>query len=300
MKRKAVRLGPSTLVISLPSKWIKEQKLGPGSELDLIEDNNKIIISTNEIEEKKVVEIDLSNNQVLHKRILAAKYMEGYDEITIKVKDAKQARQIQQRVDGLIGMEIIEQTKERLVLKDMGTNDKETLQNIVRRIFFLLKTISDDSLEAIEKKEKNLEYLEDMEKNVNKFTEYCFRVLNKKGYHNKNQTAIQYAMIFLLENLGDEYKDLVKYINNEKITLSDELTAIFKEIHTYHESMEKLYFKYSHEDAEKLAKTRDRLITKTTALIKKTKNPKEAIILKLFENIISTIIKVMNELMNLN
>ena len=300
MKRKAVRLGPSTLVVSLPSKWIKEQKVNPGSELDIVENNNKLTISTNEQEEFKNIEINLCNTPILHKRILAAKYMEGYDEITIKVKDAKQARAIQNRVDGLIGMEIIEQTKEKLVLKDMGTNDKENIQNIIRRIFFLLKTISNDSLEAIKNKEQNLEYLEDMEKNVNKFTEYCFRVLNKKGYQDKTQTAIQYCMIFLLENLGDEYKDVVKFINNEKIILSEELTAIFKDINKYHEDVEKLYFKYSHEDAEKLAKTRDKLISKTTTLIKKTKNPKEAIILKLFENIISTIIKIMNELMNLN
>ena len=300
MKRKTVRLGPSTLVVSLPSKWSKEQQLKPGSELDVTEEDNKLIISTEQVEVKKTVELDLSNTPILHKRILASKYMEGYDEIIITVKDAKQARQIQKRVDGLIGMEIIEQTKDRLVLKDMGTNDNETLQNITRRIFFLLKTISDDSLEAIKKKEKNLEYLEDMEKNVNKFTEYCFRVLNKKGFENKNQTAIQYTMIFLLENLGDEYKDLVKYINDEKIVLSDELTNIFKEIHTYHESMEKLFFKYSHADAEKLAKTRDKLVAKTASLLKKTHNTKEAVIIKLFDNIISTIIKVMNELMNLN
>ena len=52
MKRKLVRQGSSTLMISLPSKWVKSNNLDKGSEIDIDEKENVLEISVERKEKK--------------------------------------------------------------------------------------------------------------------------------------------------------------------------------------------------------------------------------------------------------
>ena len=45
MKRKVNRVGQNTLTVSLPSKWVKENDVKQGDELEIIEEHNKILLS---------------------------------------------------------------------------------------------------------------------------------------------------------------------------------------------------------------------------------------------------------------
>jgi len=180
-----------------------------------------------------------------------------------------------------------------LLLKDISTSAEEDIDAISKRIIYLLQSISDETLNALKKGEKDLEYLEDMEKNINKFTEYCFRVLNKKGYPKK--VGVMYCMIFLFETLGDDYKRLI--IDLERFKTNPKLTALFEKINSYHHDMTRLYLKYTKEKGLALAKVHDGLIVRTSNGLKSA-NSSAAIILKDYEHIISTIIRIMNELMN--
>ena len=45
MKRKVAQIGPATLMVSLPSKWVKRNKVKKGQEVDVIEDNTKLTVS---------------------------------------------------------------------------------------------------------------------------------------------------------------------------------------------------------------------------------------------------------------
>src|SRR3989339_979242 len=46
MKRRVVMRGPSTLGVSLPSKWVKSRGIKKGDEIDLIEVDGNILIGT--------------------------------------------------------------------------------------------------------------------------------------------------------------------------------------------------------------------------------------------------------------
>ena len=53
MKRKLVKQGAATMMISLPSKWIKENSLEKGSEVELEEEGSSVMISVDKKEKKK-------------------------------------------------------------------------------------------------------------------------------------------------------------------------------------------------------------------------------------------------------
>lgn len=300
MKRKVVRLGPATLVVSLPSKWIKKYNINSGDELELDEEGSNLLIQTQGGMKKEKAIVDVSKVELLMKRIIVSKYIKGNDEIEVKVDSLQKSRAIQKRVDELIGVEIIEQGKDYLIIKDIGGLQEDNFDSIIRRVFHLLHTISDEVLQSIQNKDVDLEYLLDAESNVNKFTDYAFRLLSKKGYTDPRKTASMYCIIFLLEELGDEYKHLISYINNNKLKLNKELTELFEEINSYHNDFERLFLNFNYPEAIKLATERDNIMKEINNLLSKSKNKEDILLLKHFEQITETIVKSMGQLLNLN
>src|SRR3989338_8139782 len=245
MKRKIVKLGPATLVISLPNKWVRKFNIVAGNELEVVEEEKGLIIKTESNFKTEKEFLDFTKINKLLKRILASKYTKGTDEIEIKIDSLEKSRIIQKRVDEMIGMEVIEQSKDRLLIKDIQGTNIENFDNILRRVLYLINSLSEESLKSISKKETDLEYLQDIEKNINKFTDYCFRILNKKGYANYKNTSAMYCIIYLLEDLADEYKNLISYINENKIKLNNKLILIYSKIDDYYKNLQKLFLKFS-------------------------------------------------------
>ena len=79
MKRKLVKLGESTIMISLPQKWINKFNLKKGDEIELEEKDNMIEITTDLKTEIKEKEIELNGMDPYSvKRYLSALYKTGY------------------------------------------------------------------------------------------------------------------------------------------------------------------------------------------------------------------------------
>jgi len=240
--------------------------------------------------------LDFNEIDTLLKRLVVAKYMKGCDEIEVHFDSLEKSRIVQDRVDELIGMEIVEQDRRRLLLKDIGGSKEENSETILRRILYLLHSISEESLEAFKKQETNLAYLEDMERNVNKFSEYCIRWVNKYGHLNSQKTAVHYCFLFLLEDLGDDYKKLISYIDQNKLKLSKSLIETYTEMNSYYQNLERLCLKFNLKKAAELANERDGIIKKIERKIADTRSTKEVVILKHFEAITDKIIKISGEL----
>jgi len=294
MKRKVVKLGPSTLVVSLPRKWIKKCNVDAGDELDIEERQRSIIVTTEKEDSIERDTLDFTKHDSLIKRILASRYLKGTDEIEVRVNTREKARTVQKRVDEMIGMEVIEQGKERLLIKAMGTGTEDDLDKIMQRVFFLLHTLSEDSLKAMRTGEKDLSYLSDMEENINRFTDYAFRMLNKRGHTNARKTAVIYCTLYLLEEIGDDYKKINKHVEKTKTNY----VSLFERIHNFFLTLEKNFRKFSYDNAINLAKERDSIIKEIRTLQEGAKKD-ELIFLSHAENLTDNIIKVMGQQLNL-
>ncbi|MBS3168700.1 phosphate uptake regulator PhoU [Candidatus Woesearchaeota archaeon] len=300
MKRKVVKLGPATLVVSLPNKWTRKFGIVAGEEVELVEQNRDLLIKTNRDFKVERDVLDFIKIDHLLKRILASRYVRGCEEIEIKFDNLEKSRIIQKRVGEMIGMEIIEQNKDRLLVKDMQGITQDNFDSVLRRVLFLLNSLSDESLKSISNKETDLEYLKDVEKNLNRFSDYCFRLLSKKGYNDYKQTPVWYCIVTLLEDLGDDYKSLISYINDQKIKLSNDLIEIYKKVNSLHGDLTKLFSNFTFEHAVNLTLKRDEIIRDINRKLDTGKSVKETIVLKNFEKISNQIVDIMNQLLVLN
>ena len=81
MKRKVIRQGHNTLTITLPKKWVDRCNLKPGSEVDISEQDENLVIRRTSVEtEESSVEAEitgLDRTSVL--LLLQGYYRYGYD-----------------------------------------------------------------------------------------------------------------------------------------------------------------------------------------------------------------------------
>ena len=149
MKRKVVKLGPATLVVSLPVKWTKKHKVQAGDEVELEEQPDSIVITTQKRAEIEKYVVDFSQVNHMQNRILDSYYYKGADEIEVKFNTLEKSRKIQTRLNTLMGLEVIEQSKERILIKDLNLMTEDNFESMLKRVLFLLDSLSDEILKTL-------------------------------------------------------------------------------------------------------------------------------------------------------
>ena len=91
-----------------------------------------------------------------------------------------------------------------------------------------------------------------MDNSINKFSNYCLRLLNKKVYIKDNKSPLYYYLIKSLEELADKYKDLYKFYLSNDINFNKEITAIFKIINEHLNEFYNLFYSYDKDKMEEL------------------------------------------------
>ena len=299
MRRKIIKQGAATLTLSLPAKWTKKFNLKAGGEVDVEEQDESLIVKATGERSTYKETLDVTALTLLLKRILVSRYLKGIDELEVKVKDNNQARIVQDRVRDLIGMEIVGQTKNKLILKDLSGTTEQTFDQILRRVFFMLGTVAEESVKAFKKHEVDLTYLADMEGNINRFTDHCLRMLYKCGYHEPSKTPVMYAIIMLLEQLADEYKLLLQYMMENKLSLDNANIMLFERISKLFKQFETLYYDFTIEKAVTMARERDIVIKEIDKQIHKTTSVQESQILRSMREMTNILIRLMGETLTL-
>jgi phosphate uptake regulator len=249
MKRKLVRHGASTLITSLPSKWCAKYGLERGDEINLEERGPVLEISTEKALAVKSQKLDIKNlNTSLIWRYIFSLYRYGIDEIIISHDN--QSELIQRITNELIGFGIIKQEKNTITIKDLsGTSDSE-FETVYRRCFFLLLDMAQHTLD-LHRKKQSLKPIATMDKNINKYTDYCLRVLSKRGFTDPRRTSLYYHTIVQIEFIGDIFVRIAKSKSKNLKYLKELIQALRK----FYE----LCFQYSDARANELFAIREKL-----------------------------------------
>ena len=153
------------------------------------------------------------------------------------------------------------------IIKDLGNTSYKEFENTLRRIFLILMSMSEGILLSAKQGKKNeLKGMWVIDTNIDRFEDFCLRVLNKEGYSNFRKTSTIYSIIFIIELIGDDYKKLgVHMLEMKKISksMTDFIIQIDKMLRTYYE----LYYNFSNEKAKQLYDTEQ----KATILYEKLK-----------------------------
>ncbi len=252
MKRKLVKQGSSTLMISLPSKWVKLNNLDKGSEIDLEERGRELTISPSikTIENKAKVEV--AGFDLLINRILVSLYIRGYEEVELIFKDREEIKKLKKHViDELLGFEIIKQTQNRVVIRDLTGFEKQNIDDIVKRIFFIIDGMLEDLINAVHKKQ-SLDDISSLDSSINKLVHFSLRILNSRGHSNQEKTTSFYGIISILEQIGDIIKQLINDLKKEKISSSQ--IGVIEKIKLFLNNFEKIIFNFNREDAIRFAR----------------------------------------------
>lgn len=251
MKRKIVQQGPTTLMVSLPIKWVKERGISKGDEVDLESNGPELVIRTFKKQPRTKTEITLDTNDGLYLwRVLQSLYIAGYDEIKINYTSKEILESVQNVVTSfLIGFEVISQGEKHCVIKQISAELNDEFETVFKRVFQTLLQMSEAVTKFLEGKD-DLEIIQNLEKMNNRHVVYLKRVLIKERFSDKKTPAL-YLMIDLFEKIANEYKYI--FFNAKEIGVPQKIflkkyLLIDKELNQTYD----LFYSYSEENLKKI------------------------------------------------
>jgi phosphate uptake regulator len=249
MKRKIVQHGASTLITSLPRKWCEKYSIKRGDEINIEERGHLLEISTEKALAVRTQKLDIRKlSTSLVWRYILTLYRYGIDEIIITHDN--QAELIEKITNQLIGFGIVSQEADKITLKDLSGVSESEFDVVYRRCFFLLLEIAEQTAALFEKKQ-SLEPVMKMDNNLNKYVDYCLRILNKRAFSDPRQTSLYYHMIMQLEIIGDFYSVIAK--------LKPKTLRHIKDVNAMLRKFYELCFDYSDAKAQELYDIRAKL-----------------------------------------
>ena len=281
MKRRIIKQGHNTLTITLPSSWVKQFNLKAGQEIDLVERGNNLIVGASKLDDYKKVEFDISDLDIptIWKYFMVV-YREGYDEIKVKFnslrlgnpykfytphsldkkykgrkEEMRVLEALQQFVNRFIGMEIVEHGKDYIIIREMADLTPKQFDNSLRRVFLIFEQMCEVTNEAINNNDPLLvQGMHDIDINLDKFHDYCIRVLNKTGHKDSQKTSLLFSTLFLIELACDEFKNIAKHLLEDMKkpkfnNLRKMSNLVLEEIRIYVE----LFYKYSVDKVKELS-----------------------------------------------
>jgi phosphate uptake regulator len=299
MKRKVIKQGHNTFTLTLPIKWANAQGITAGSEIEVLEQGSSLIVGSNKSNGGMgAIEIDITGlpNPLLW-RLISAAYRAGYDEIHINYAGMEENNElfrefsyditdwfykgelpkglskftpleaIQALINRFIGVEVTDQKPNCVVVKQFGEISYNEFGNALRRIFMLTISMGNDILTALEKNDRSsLRGIHMMDTNIDRFEDYCLRVLNVKGYEDYRKTPAIYTTIFTLELVGDEYKRIAQHVLSGK-KYSTPYLKFLREVNDQFQAYYDLFYTPKREKALKIFETDVELCRKVEKLL---------------------------------
>ncbi|MFH1174916.1 MAG: AbrB/MazE/SpoVT family DNA-binding domain-containing protein [archaeon] len=278
MKRKVIRQGHNTLTITLPSKWAQRQNIRPSDELELLEQGNMLLVNGKGSLQEKTASIDITNFTIpLLWRYFQSAYRAGCDEIKIVYDQSKKEYEdafhyytthfeyanlgekvpsktalslIQSVVDRFLNIAIINSGKGYCIIREMGEPTMKEFDHSLRRIFIVIFQMFDRIIEVI--KENDIGHtaickeIHTMDLNVDKFVDYCCRIMNKTTDFSDSKKSLMFSTLFLMELMADEFKYIGKHLAVSKKPLKDTLKLILR-VREHFDIYYKLFYKFDRE-----------------------------------------------------
>jgi phosphate uptake regulator len=246
MIRKIIKQGNNSYTITLPIKWVRENGLEEGSEIELNPDNKKLICSTTQERPVKNISLNLKkyDKSLIVDKIIGA-YILGYSEISISfdnlivnhlsktesIKQTKTLEVIENICNQLIGIEIIDQKENYCLLADFSKSNKKEFNDVLKRVFALIDQMFLDCLKGIQN--NNISLLSDLKykkSNTRKMIYYCLRQIHLNENPDENNLVAQQNIIFCLEQIMETLRLIGKENLNNLEKFNSNLIKIFKEI----------------------------------------------------------------------
>ncbi len=244
MQRKVIQQGPSTLMISLPSKWVKENGIKRGEEINLEIVNNQLVVDTSKSSQDKKATIYLKSKEEYLDRMLMSRYREGYNEIYIKYEEGETINNIRETLRFLLGFEIVDQSANSCTIKNISEGSEEDYATMFRRMFQIMLTMSEACVAYAKTSDtKHLKTAVDLRETMVKLEQFNLRLINKQNNFSLQQKSLEFFYVWNIATLGKSWSSLAKKPLSERVKLSKEDVNFTIEVADYARVFYQLYYK---------------------------------------------------------
>ena len=150
--RKVQVTGGSTYTVSLPKAWATDNGISGGSIVEFYPEDDTLLLAPRREETKTEGTLDitgLEGDQLM--RAVVTMYVSGFDIITLETPriSAAQRRTIREATQGLVGLEVIGETSERVRLQDLLDSSELSMHNAITRMRLVSTTMLADAVTAL-------------------------------------------------------------------------------------------------------------------------------------------------------
>lgn len=282
IKRKVIQIANSTQLVSLPRKWSLKYNIKKGDEIEVEEQGNKVILSTERSQERGDIEVDITGlDRDSFMFLIRILYTRGYNEIKLNFnnptadhhrleKKVKIISEIHSEVNRLTGIEIIQQRENFCILKVLSESSIKDFDIMLRRVFLLINDAGKDLLIGAVKNDRYLvESMEEKHNTITKFISSSLRLMNKVGHPTPRNTPIYYYVIESLDKINDIFKESAREIVKSNIKISKNCQNVLQEINNSLENYHKLFYKFDFKMVEILSSERYNILNEIKKYSKK-------------------------------
>lgn len=283
--RKIVAFGKNSYIVSLPISWVKENKLGKGDSVyvDALGDELKITARENEEKTEPTEIIIDTKNKDLHfiETEIVSAYLKNYDIIAIKGDNLQDtAVDIKNIVHNLAGLEILEQTKSKIMVRYLLDTKEISIETLVRRIDIICRSIIDDSIHCSSDDEYEGIYQRDMD--INRLVFLAYRVMRSALLNPRIAKSMRihpidvltnWEIVMRLEKIGDQSKRVARHLRKlSSKKIRSEIVTIYNEIKKDYADVMKAYYTKDDETAYRVATSAKKRVSACYNFLEKNHN----------------------------
>ncbi|WP_439027100.1 PhoU domain-containing protein [Haloarchaeobius sp. DT45] len=161
--RKVQVTGGSTYTVSLPKTWATDNGVSAGTTVEFYPEEDSLLLTPKSETQRTEGTLDVSDldGQRLTRAVMTM-YVSGFDIIALEANriTTDQRRAIRSATQSLVGVEVLEETSDSVVIQDLLDSSELSIHNAVTRMRLIAQSMLNDALTAL------LENDEDMARDV--------------------------------------------------------------------------------------------------------------------------------------
>ena len=233
--RRVQMTGGSSYIVTLPKDWIKTLNIKKNDPIGLLKQSDGTLLITPKMNREstqriKYFNINNATNQDFLFRSLIGAYITGYNSIQLKSRQRMppQVRiTVRNFTQTTIGQEVVEETDNIIVLKDLLNPAEMPFHRTIKRIHIMIKQMYDDAIISLKNKDKQL--ASDVLKRDSEIDRLHWLVARQHNIIQRNvnfaermQTTPEYATtVFLISRILERIGDHIVRLTENIIDLID-------------------------------------------------------------------------------
>ena len=154
--RKVQVTGGSTYTVSIPKEWAAERGIEAGSEVAFHAEGDALLLTPRtdaERTEGRLDVTDLADDDLT--RAVTTMYVSGFDIVSLEGSPltTRQRQVIREATRSLVGLEVIEETEDRIVVRDLLDSSELSIHNAVSRMRLIALSMLSDALRSLRERD---------------------------------------------------------------------------------------------------------------------------------------------------